>query len=134
MRVIAHDVGGARQALGVWNIGGEGVLMIDSTIVILKRGNHRKDRFALLVSLHPTSAERPAIAKAVDRKGDWQVDVTRAQKVSVKRMWGTSGIHRASGGHQTLCQNLATENSTVGHPLTWARENVFTSSCPTGIG
>ena len=108
--------------------------MIDSAIVILERGNHRENRFALLVGLNPTGTERPAIAQAVNRKGDGQVYVAGAQKVSVKRMWGTSGIHRAGGGHQTLCQDLATEDSTVWHPLAWAGENVFAGSGSTGIG
>jgi len=38
----------------------------------------------VLKCLHSASAKASAIAKSVDRKGDWQLNVSRPQKVSVQ--------------------------------------------------
>ena len=84
MLAVTEKRCGCRQRFGVGDIVGEGILVIESRISVLKRSDHREDGLIVLKCLHSPSAETSAITKSVNRKSDWQLNISGSQKVSVQ--------------------------------------------------
>jgi hypothetical protein len=131
---LTNQIGRRGQRPRAWDVRRKNILVVQARIEGLEGGNHRENRLSTLKSLNASGAKRATIAKSVNRKGDWQVDVSRTKEVTVQRVSGPVTINGALGCHQALCQHLATKDSTVRHPLRWARKNVFGGSRPTRIG
>ncbi len=129
----AESFGRARQRLGVGQVGRHRHRVLETSVGVLERRDHREDRLPALVALRAPRRERPAVVDAVHREGDRLLDIARPQEVAVHRMHLALLGDGAARGDQRLRQHLSAEHSTAGHPLARTGENVFPGARP-GVG
>ena len=94
----AHDVG-------------HGHLMGIARLLDMKRGQHGKDRSAVLDGLYASGGKASAVADVVDFIDDGGLHVARAQKIAVHGMRLLGRIHGARGRNHGLPRDLTTEHA-----------------------
>jgi hypothetical protein len=107
-----HVLGHRRRRVDVLRLGhlGHGQLVLDGVLVLLERGGHEEDHFAVLDRRDPAHGETAAIAGAVDLVDDRRGDVAGAQEVGMQRVRAARLGHRRLRRRQGLADDLATED------------------------
>ena len=89
-------------------------LPVDGLFRSVKRGQHLKDRHAVLTGRDPAGIERTAIASRLHHIFDVDSDPTALDEVGVQRLWQPSVVNSGAGGGQGLGGDQPTEQPAVG--------------------
>ena len=85
--------------------------MVEAGLLLVERGDHRKDRLALLAGDDAPGREAAAVSQPLDLEQDRLVGIAAEQKICVQGM-GVAAGDGALGRDQRLGQHLPAE-----HPL-----------------